>query len=173
MKKYVIFIFIFLLPAFAAARECPPELKPIESLNLERCAGTWYEIARITHWYESGAAGLEASYELLPNGTMDIFNTWHKGSLAGKRKTARGIGKVSDKRTNARLKACFFWPFYSEFLVLEVGKYNEYLVLGASDRESLWIFSRQPTMEPKTYSGILERLKAQFYDISRIEKSQQ
>jgi apolipoprotein D and lipocalin family protein len=71
------------------------------------------------------------------------------------------------------LKAYFFWPFYGEYWVVDVGKYNEYLVLGAPDRESLWIFSRQPLMEPKTYNGIIERLKEQQYNVNNIEKTQQ
>ena len=33
----------------------------------------------------------------------------------GEVKTARGTAKVVDKKTNAKLKVTFFWPFYDDY----------------------------------------------------------
>ena len=174
MKKIIILVLMLVLPvALGAKSVCLPELKPVEYIDLGRTGGSWYEIARIPHWYEKGFVGVKSACRILSNGKVEIVNSWRKGSLEGKQKTASGRGKVTDKQTNAKLKITFFWPFYGEYWILEVGSGYEYLVVGDPDRESLWVFSRAPDMAPAVYSCILERLKAQGYDTTKLEKTYQ
>ena len=42
----------------------------------------------------------------------------------------------------------------------------------ASDgRDYLWILSRSPTMDPKQYDTILDRLRAKHYPLDRLKKT--
>ena len=46
----------------------------------------------------------------------------------------------------------------------------DYMAIGYPDRSMLWIMSRRPEMQPDVYGALLERLKAQQYDVSRLMK---
>lgn len=169
MKNILILVFMLISPGLAQAREKLPELKAVGYVDMERGDGAWYEIARITHWYEKGLAGVKAELMVLGNGKIKILNSWYEGSLAGKRETWVGRGKALDKNTNSKLRVTFFWPFYEEYWIIDIGKYYEYMVIGEPERKYLWIFSRTPTIDHETFRGILERLKSQGYDISKLE----
>ena len=44
------------------------ELKTVEHVDVGRYMGTWYEIARLTNWFEKGLVGVTADYTLLADG---------------------------------------------------------------------------------------------------------
>ena len=154
---------------YAGEKKNPP--KTVESVEIERCMGTWYEIARITHWFENGLVGVGATYTLLPNGNIELLNSGFKGSLEGKYSSAKGKARIIDKNSNAKLKASFFWPFYSQYWILDVGKKYEYAVIGNPNRKYLWILNRTPTMKESLYKAILKRAEKQGFDISKLEKA--
>jgi len=80
---------------------------------------------------------------------------------------------VVDKRTNAKLKVQFFWPFSGDYWIIDLGSNYEFAVVGHPKRTYLWILSREPQMDSGTYEAILQRLKAQGYDLSRLKKTLQ
>lgn len=111
---------------FLNAKESMRELKTVEYVDIARYMGTWYEIARFTQHFEKGLVGVTATYNLLSGGSVDVLNAGHKLTLDGKLKTAHGKAKVADRQTNAKLKVTFFWPFYGDYWILELGKDYEY-----------------------------------------------
>jgi apolipoprotein D and lipocalin family protein len=78
-----------------------------------------------------------------------------------------------DKNTNAKLKVSFFWPFWGDYWIIDLGRDYEYAVVGHPGRKYLWILSRTPSMEPAAYEGVLERLRVQGYDTSRLVRTLQ
>jgi len=150
-----------------------PELKTVEYVEISKYMGTWYEIAKLPQWFEKGLVGVTASYTLLPNGKVRVINSGYKNDFYGKIKTARGKAWVVDKKTNAKLKVSFFWPFAGNYWILELGKDYDYAVVGDNSRKYLWILSRKPQMEGSFYSQLLNRIQAMGFDISRIEKNPQ
>ncbi|MBN1109678.1 MAG: lipocalin family protein [Methanomassiliicoccales archaeon] len=149
------------------------EPKTMEHVDLERYMGTWYEIAKFPQRFEDGLVGITATYSFLPNGKVMVLNSGYVGDFDGKRRTAKGKAWVVDKRTNAKLKVSFFWPFSGDYWILELGKDYEYAVVGEGSRRYLWILSRTPRMDEPVYNGILERLKEKGFDISKLEKNPQ
>jgi apolipoprotein D and lipocalin family protein len=73
-----------------------------------------------------------------------------------------------DKGTNAKLKVSFFRPFWGDYWIIDLGPGYEYAVVGHPSRTYLWILSRTPVMDAMVYEGILERLRAQGYDTTRL-----
>jgi len=49
----------------------------------------------------------------------------------------------------------------------------EYAVVGHPSRDYLWILNRKPTMEDTVYTGILGRLRAQGYEVERLNRTPQ
>lgn len=150
-----------------------PELKTASQVDINRYLGKWYEISAIELWFERNCYGVTANYSLLDDGKIRVLNTCRKGSLDGKEKIAKGKARVVDSASNSKLKVSFFWPFEGDYWIIELGENYEYSVVGSPDRESLWILSRTPTMDPTVYAGILDRMSANAFDVSRLRKMEQ
>jgi apolipoprotein D and lipocalin family protein len=78
-----------------------------------------------------------------------------------------------DKKTNAKIKVSFFWPFSGDYWIIDLGENYEYAVVGHPSRKYLWILSRTPEMDDATYNLILKKLRKQFYDVSKLMKTLQ
>jgi apolipoprotein D and lipocalin family protein len=52
---------------------------------------------------------------------------------------------------------------------------TDYQLAAVSDakREYLWVLSRTPRISTKAYDALLERLKAQHFDVQKLERTTQ
>jgi apolipoprotein D and lipocalin family protein len=148
-----------------------PPLQVVPQVDLPRYMGTWYEIARFPHRFQEGCYGSRATYILASDGRVNVYNECHRGGPDGEISAARGRAWVVESRTNAKLKVSFFWPFSGDYWIIDLGPDYDYAVVGHPKRNYLWILSRTPRMEEGVYDRILDRLKAQGYDLSRLVKS--
>jgi apolipoprotein D and lipocalin family protein len=149
------------------------EPKVVPYVELGRYVGTWYEIARYPHRFQEGCVASKAVYALAPNGKIRVYNECRQGSLEGAVKSVRGTAKVVDPITNAKLKVTFFWPFYGDYWIIDLGKNYEYAVVGHPTRKYLWVLSRTPKIEEGVYRNILEKLENQGYDTGRLIRTPQ
>jgi apolipoprotein D and lipocalin family protein len=141
------------------------DLPVVESVDLGRYLGRWYEIASIPQWFQAGCSASTATYALRADGDVDVLNSC---MVDGELDTARGRAWVVDPSTNARLKVEFAWPFAGDYWIVELGRDYEYVVVGHPDRDALWILARQPRIDHRLYAGILARLVAVGYDVSQL-----
>jgi apolipoprotein D and lipocalin family protein len=160
-------------PAGAAGRAEPPPLRTVPAVDLARYAGTWYEIASFPQRFQKGCTGTSATYRLRPDGRVDVVNRCFRDSLTGRETVARGQARVVDRVTNARLKVSFFRPFWGDYWVIDLGENYEYAVVGHPNRKYLWILSRTRTLPDAVYAGILERIRAQGYDLAPLRRTLQ
>lgn len=147
-----------------------PELKTVDSVDVKRYMGTWFEIAKLPQRFEKGLVGITANYSLLPDGKVRVINSGYKEDFNGKLKTIKGKAWEADTATNAKLKVSFFWPFAGNYWILELGKDYEYAVVGEESRKYLWILSRTPQMDEAVYNELLKRVQDKGFDISKLEK---
>jgi len=148
-----------------------PPLQTVAKVDLNRYVGTWYEIASFPQRFQKGCVASVATYSLREDGKISVLNQCRDKTLDGKLRTAKGIAWVVDKNTDAKLKVRFFWPFSGDYWIIDLGPEYEYAVVGHPKRTYLWILSRKPHMDQAAYDGILQRLKAQGYDLSRLQKT--
>ncbi len=148
-------------------------LTTVPEVDLERYLGTWYEIASYPQRFQEGCTGTTATYSLREDGQIDVLNKCRKGSLDGPEDVAEGRARVVDRTSNAKLEVTFFWPFWGDYWIIDLGSDYEYAVVGHPSRDYLWILSRTPTLDEKTYEGILGRLEDMGYPLDRLEKTLQ
>jgi apolipoprotein D and lipocalin family protein len=175
--RHLSFIFLSISSAviFACAagmKQLPP-LHVVSHVDLNRYLGTWYEIARFPNRFQEGCVASRATYTLLEDGKIGVLNQCYKGGLSGELSSATGKAWVVDKETNAKLKVSFFWPFTGDYWIIDLGENYEYAVVGHPSRTYLWILSRTPEMEDALYSRLLERLRTQGYDTTKLTRSPQ
>jgi len=149
------------------------ELKTVDSVDLERYLGTWYEIASYPAWFQKNCTAVKAEYSLREDGLISVVNSCRKHTLDGKLKQADGKAKIADPESNAKLKVSFFGPFWGPYWIIDLDTDYGWVVVGVPSRKYLWILSRTPGIDPKTYEGILDRLADQGYDPARLEKTPQ
>ena len=148
------------------------DLEVVPHVDLNRYVGRWYEIARLPNRFEKKCAGsVTATYSLRTDGKIEVVNRCRKSS--GDYTTATGKAKVVDKTTNAKLKVSFFWPFYGDYWILDLGDDYEYAVVGAPNRKYLWILSRNPQMDENVYRQLLAKMAAHGFKIEQMIKTPQ
>ena len=142
-------------------------------VDLTRYGGSWYEIASYPQSFQKGCTGTTASYAARDDGEIDVTNRCFLERLDGEEKTANGRARVVDEKTRAKLEVSFFRPFWGDYWVIDLAPDYSYAVVGHPSRDYLWILSRTPTMAPDVYQGILDRLKAQGYELDRLQRTLQ
>lgn len=147
----------------------PPITVP--HVDLERYTGVWYEIARYPNRFQKNCLHSKATYTLRDDGNLSVLNQCSDKDAPGKIRTTRGKAWVVDKKSNAKLKVSFFWPFAGDYWIIGLGPDYEYAVIGHPKRKYLWILSRHRTMENETYERILRELAEQGYDNTNIIKT--
>lgn len=148
-------------------------LATVPEVQLPRYLGTWYEIASFPQSFQKDCTASTATYTLRADGDVDVLNRCRKGSLDGEERSASGVARVVDRQTNAKLEVSFFRPFWGDYWIIDLGASYEFAVVGHPSRDYLWILSRQPTMEPPVYQAIIDRLRAQGYEVERLRQTAQ
>lgn len=169
---FLITFLTFIGFAVVAVRSQKEELEVVQSVELTRYVGRWYEIARLPNSFQKKCADtVTADYTIRADGKIEVTNRCRKAS--GEYATAKGEAKIVDKKTNAKLKVTFFWPFYGDYWILELGPNYEYAVVGEPDRKYLWILSRSPRMDEALYQQLLERMAAKGFNTEMMIRTSQ
>lgn len=148
-------------------------LTSVESLDVDRYLGTWYEIARYPTSFQTGLVGVTAEYARRDDGAIQVTNRGLVETLDGKEKSARARAWVPDDAQPGRLKVQFFWPLAANYWVIALDEDYQWAVVGEPGRRYLWILSRTPQMDRTTESTIRARITALGYDVERLEPTLQ
>jgi lipocalin len=172
MRYIRLFAIPFLLMAFSCTKTNSQmiDTNTVKELDLNRYLGTWYEIARFPHSFEKGMAGVTANYSLRDDGKIRVLNKGYKNGLNGKLSIAEGKAKIPDQSQPGKLKVSFFWIFYGDYYVLELGPNYDYVMIGSSSPKYFWILSRTPQMEETTYNMLLDKARQRGYNLDNLEK---
>jgi len=173
--KPIVILFGLALVMFGCAGTAVSEspLTVVDTVDVNRYLGKWYEIASYPAWFQKGCTGTTAEYSLLPDGKIQIINRCHKDSLEGPLKEPKGKAEVVDTATNAKLKVWFFWPFKGNYWIIDLNPDYQWAVVGEPSRKYLWILSRTPTMDEAVYQGILKQLSQKGYDPDKLRRTDQ
>ncbi|MEJ2548115.1 MAG: lipocalin family protein, partial [Gemmatimonadota bacterium] len=115
---------VSLVPSMLIAQSSD-EPRPLPAVDLERYAGSWYEIARIPNRFQDDCVGAAtATYELRDDGRIDVINRCLDED--GKVDDIEGIARL-DKKGGARLEVSFFsifgWrPLWADYWILDLGE---------------------------------------------------
>jgi apolipoprotein D and lipocalin family protein len=158
--------------AARAANDNPP-LRVVPSVDLERYAGKWYEIARFPNRFQRNCASdTTATYTLRPDGKITVVNACREAG--GRIKDAKGTARRADSRgPNTRLKVTFFWPFSGDYWIIDLDPDYRWAVVGEPGRDYLWILSREPELKDDVYNAIVDRVRQQGYDTTKLMKTPQ
>lgn len=169
MKKIMILLItlasVMAFAVYAEGMDMSSEVdnSTVDTVDLERYLGKWYEIARFDHSFERGLEYATARYSLMDNGKIKVVNS---GMKDGKVKTSEGKAKTTD--TEGLLRVSFFGPFYSDYRVMMLSDDYKYALVGSGSSKYLWILSRTPQIPDDVKEAILLEARLRGYDVNKL-----
>ncbi len=145
----------------------PEDMTVVESVELERYMGTWYDIAHFPKSFQNGCSCISAEYAIESDSRVSVVNSCTE--IDGNVRKAEGHAYIADTETNAKLRVSFFWPFFGDYWIIDLAEDYSYALVGSPDRESLWVLARERTLPEKTFESILDTAQSRGFDITRIE----
>ncbi|MEY4439487.1 MAG: hypothetical protein RIQ36_951 [Pseudomonadota bacterium] len=154
-----------------------PAVTTIASLDVPRYMGTWHEIAKFPNRFQAKCvANTRARYLAQADGSVQVLNSCITAD--GDTIDALGLAKQIGSATSPKLQVRFA-PAWLSWLPMVWGDYwvidldADYQLAAVSDakREYLWVLSRTPQINAKAYDALLERLKAQHFDVQKLERT--
>jgi apolipoprotein D and lipocalin family protein len=154
------------MTAITAARA--QAVTALPSVDLNRFAGAWYEIARLPFKREKECIADVVEVVALADKAdhLQLVNS----CMTSKGYTdVRNAGiKAEPGSGDAKLKVTYLWPFTEKDWVLAVGKNYEWALVGSPNHKLLLVLSRTRTMSPQVLSGIEQEAAAQGFDPAKI-----
>jgi len=172
-------VFIITPQCVADESTSQPEqtVRVVDSVSLERYVGLWYEIAKIPNRFQKKCAGgATAFYDLREDGKVDIINRcYDKNEHLVE---AKGIAKIVDTRSNAKLKVSFVRflgtnLFWGDYWIIGLGADYEYAIVGTPNRKYGWILGRSKVLADTTISEIFSLLRQQGYNPDAFQMTAQ
>ncbi|AEV31811.1 bacterial lipocalin [Owenweeksia hongkongensis DSM 17368] len=135
-------------------------LETAKDVSLEKYQGVWYDIAHLPQKLQDDCRCVTAEYTL-KDGFVEVFNTCYNKE-SGQVSTITGKATTStESGDNSQLQVQFFWPFKGDYYIIKIEPNYSYAMVGAPDRESLWILCREPqpaAVKLKEYLNLAEEL---------------
>ncbi|CAH1558099.1 lipocalin family protein [Vibrio rotiferianus] len=153
MKSLKTLLLLSLATLFGCTSK-PDGVEPVNNFELQPYLGKWYEIARLDHSFERGLSNVTAEYELREDGGVTVIN---RGYSEEDKEWTQADGKAYfvDGENTGHLKVSFFGPFYSSYIVFELGEDYDYAFISGFNHDYLWLLSRTPTVD----KAMIERFK--------------
>jgi apolipoprotein D and lipocalin family protein len=164
MKHLIPFVLFFLVSCASDA----PDLRKVAAVDVPRFMGDWYVIAHIPTVIEDEAHNAVETYRWnAAEERIDVTYRFNDGGVDGPEKVYTQKAWVHDPSGN-EWRIQFFWPLKFPYLVIDIAPDYSYTVIGVPNRKYVWIMARERSLPAPVYAGIIERLRAQRYDVDRL-----
>ncbi|WLG14540.1 lipocalin family protein [Psychrobacter cibarius] len=151
----------------------------VDSVDLKRYAGTWYEIGRLPMYFQRNCASdVTANYTEKTDGS-GIIVTNKCVQKDGSGITSEGIAKPVDE-SGSKLKVTFLpsWIRWlpvgrADYWVLARDADYKTALVGTPDKKYLWLLARSPNVTQETYAKYRQIAQQQGYDLKEFKLTPQ
>lgn len=143
----------------------------VDTLDLSRYVGLWYEVGRLPMKYEDhDATDITAHYAINDDGSVEVDNR----CLDGDGKPTQAVGRAElvegeqAKLTVTFLPAFLRWiPFTKgDYWVLRIDRDYATALVGTPDHANLWLLSRSPQIDEATETEYLDEARRQGFELA-------
>ena len=148
------------------------EVHSVDSLDLSRYLGLWFEIGRLPlKWEEADATRITAHYALLDDGAVEVDNRCYLASGEPKRTVGRATpveGEPGQLKVSFLPRPLQWIPFTDgDYWVLKIDQEYSVALVGTPDRKNLWLLARTHVVDPGTEAAFLDEARAQGFDLEQ------
>jgi apolipoprotein D and lipocalin family protein len=152
----------------------PAPLRVVPTVDINRYAGTWYEIGRLPNRFQKQCAGdVVAFYQPRADGRVTVTNRCR--TTSGDTAVATGVARRVDGQPPSILEVRFAPAFLSflpavwgDYQIIALGDAYDDAVVGTPDRAFLWVLARTPRLEPGRYRQLLDEARRQGFDVAKV-----
>ncbi|MGI9054591.1 MAG: lipocalin family protein [Pyrinomonadaceae bacterium] len=179
----IVMLCLFVIGIFLTAQNTSAQKKKkpttVQSVDLNKYAGTWYELARYPNKFQDQCmSNVSAEYVVEKDGDITVINKCKTAN--GETDEAKGEARIKDKKTNAKLEVRFapkilsFIPnVWGDYWILDLGRDYEYALVGSPDRKYLWVLSRTPQIDSAKYESMMQIAKEEGFNPDKLVKTEQ
>jgi len=151
----------------------------VDSVDLKKYAGTWYEIGRLPMYFQRNCASdVTATYVEKTDGSgIKVINQCK--AQDGSAISAEGLAKPADA-TGSKLKVTFLpsWIRWvpvgrADYWVLARDADYKTALVGTPDKDYLWLLARSPNVSQETYAKYRQIAQKQGYDLKEFKLTPQ
>lgn len=173
--NFKVFIIFYFVAASLLAQE--NIISTVDSVDLDKYIGTWYEIAKIPNSFQDHCIkNTTAYYEINEDGDIIVLNSCIDED--GEIDDAEGLARIVDKRTNSKLEVSFVsllgWHiFWGDYWILGLDEDYNYVAVGTPSRKYGWILARAPQMNSEDMEFCYSVFEKNGYNRENFELSTQ
>lgn len=122
-----VFLVMFIM-VLAGCTDTPQGITPVQSFDLTRYLGAWYEIYRLDHAYERDMQAVTATYGVNENGSIKVLNSVYD-EVKEEYRASGGRALFVGAEDEGHLKVSFFPFVYGAYVILELGENYDYAMV--------------------------------------------
>jgi apolipoprotein D and lipocalin family protein len=150
-----------------------PSVSALPTVDLNRFAGSWYEIARLPNKREKGCIADVVDLVALAD-KKDRLQLVNSCKAKNDYTDVRNANIKAEKNSGgAKLRITYIWPFSDKEWILALGPDYEWLLMGSPNHKALRVLSRDRTMSPETLAEIKQRAASEGYAIDKMKTTLQ
>jgi apolipoprotein D and lipocalin family protein len=161
-----------LLCGAAASAAEPPQT--VDSVDLQRYQGVWYELARLPMFFQRNCVQAEAHYALQADGRLQVINRCRTDEGEWQEVKGEAVAQVEGQTDKLWVR---FDNWFSrllpnvtkgEYWVLYLDDDYRTALVGHPNRKYLWLLAREPEVSAETRALLLEQAALRGYDTSKL-----
>jgi apolipoprotein D and lipocalin family protein len=168
MKK-VIMSLLLILSTQVFAGETLPAAK---NVDVARYIGKWYAVSSLPQFFTRKCVAQTAEYDILSADSISVLNTCIKKN--GKTTDIEGQAVIKDTVNNARLEVTFnnfftkLFHVKGEYVIIKLSEGYDTVLIGSTNRKSLWIMSRTPSIAPEVLAEYVNFAKGLGFPTDKL-----
>jgi apolipoprotein D and lipocalin family protein len=159
----------------AFGRVAADELETVQSVDLDRYLGKWYEIARLNEAEQDNCTATTAEYSRNADGSVRVFNSCRLfNPERGFLKTVTGKAIPADSSNSKLLVEFRAGGPQGHYWILDLDADYQWAVVGEPSRSAFFVLSRERTIDEGLLKDILDRaVQKHGYDLSNLIRTRQ
>lgn len=125
-------------------------------LGVEDILGRWYIHANVPYFAERGKVGSYVEYRARPDGRFDDLYFFRRDTLDATLEHWDGVAEILDPNSNARWRAQFIWPLWTEFRMVHLSEDRQWLLVTDRKAELCWIYGRASAISEERYADMVK-----------------
>jgi lipocalin len=176
MRKLLMPLAVVPILLVAACAPMPPRTSTVESVDLARYAGTWYEVGSVKQFFSLGLTNISAEYTPQPDGSIKVVNRGEYFFPGGPESRIEGAAIPVDD-SGARLNVTFFGAPSADgpgnYWVVDLDPEYRWAIVSDPTGVSGFLLSRTRTVSPELYQELLDRAAAKGVAVENITPTTQ